>query len=50
MASTEEALRGALTGAAIAAAIVLAAADGPFPFGDAAAVGLLGLVGINLAD
>lgn len=48
LASSDEALMGALTGAAIAAAIVLASADGPFPVGDAAAVGLLSLVGINV--
>lgn len=48
LASSEEALVGALTGLAIAGAVALAAADGPFPFGDAAAVGLLSLVGISL--
>jgi len=50
LASAEETVRGVLTGLAIAGAVALAAADGPFPIGDAAAVGLLGLVGINLTD
>jgi hypothetical protein len=50
LASTDEAIAGTLTGLAIVAAVVLAAADGPLPIGDAAAVGLLGLVGINVLD
>jgi len=50
LSSSEEAIKGVLTGLAIAGAIALASADGPLPFGDAAAVGLLGLVGINLTD
>lgn len=44
LASAEE----TLTAAAIVAAIVLAAADGPLPIGDAAAVALLAAVGVNL--
>lgn len=50
LASAEETLKGVLTGLAIGGAIALATADGPFPIGDAAAVGLLGLVGINVTD
>lgn len=48
LASSEEAIKGALTGVAIVAAIVLATADGPLPLGDAAAAWLLGLVGLSL--
>jgi hypothetical protein len=50
LASTDEAKEGVLTGLAIAGAIVLASADGPFPIGDAAAAALLGLVGIEVTD
>jgi hypothetical protein len=45
LASAEE----TLTAAAIAAAVALAAADGPLPFGDAAAVALLAAVGIKVS-
>lgn len=50
LASAEETIKGVLTGAAIVGAVVLAAADGPLPIGDAAAAGLLGLVGISVTD
>ena len=48
LASSEEALMGILTLSAIAAAIALAAADGPFPIGDAAGVAILSALGISL--
>jgi|GEM_PF-6640555 len=48
LASAEEVMAGIVMTAAIVAAAVLILADGPLPFGDAAAVAILASVGISL--
>lgn len=48
LASAEEVMAGFVVTAAIIAAAVLILADGPLPFGDAAAVAILASVGISL--